>query len=157
MPRAPHLTFLVFCPVLSCPVFTFLPCPCSVHLLQLSVVLQGVTHRPQPPLKRALFWVLSFLVPGLGMFSEAYWVFSVGNLKGIFGAEYKTCWKSHTSCSAGLINSLTYTTVHFQHCSEACTPPVDLLAPLLYISLNSSSVFVIALFAYNHTKLLSFD
>lgn len=66
---------------------------------------------PRSTFKRAIFWVLSFVVPGLGMFSEAYWVFSVGNLKGIFQAEYKTCWKTHTTCSGGLINSLTYTTV----------------------------------------------
>ncbi len=47
------------------------------------------------------------------MFSEAYWVFSVGNLKGIFRAEYPNCWKSHSQCSSGLINSLTYTQVSF--------------------------------------------
>ena len=48
------------------------------------------------------------------MFSEAYWVFSVGNLKGIFRAEYPNCWKSHSQCSSGLINSLTYTQVSFR-------------------------------------------
>lgn len=62
-------------------------------------------------ISQAGVWILSWLVPGLGMFSEAYWVFSVGNLKGIFRAEYPDCWKSHSQCSNGLINSLTYTQV----------------------------------------------
>ena len=30
---------------------------------------------------RFVLWVLSFVIPGLGMFSEAYYVFAVGNLK----------------------------------------------------------------------------
>ncbi|KAA6426474.1 MAG: proton phosphate symporter [Trebouxia sp. A1-2] len=63
------------------------------------------------PISQAGVWILSWLVPGLGMFSEAYWVFSVGNLKGIFRAEYPNCWKSYSQCSSGLINSLTYTQV----------------------------------------------
>ena len=85
-------------------------------MLHVIILLQESARIPRSTLKRAIFWVLSFVVPGLGMFSEAYWVFSVGNLKGIFQAEYNTCWKKHTTCSGGLINSLTYTTVHFQHC-----------------------------------------
>lgn len=30
---------------------------------------------------RFTLWVLSFVIPGLGMFSESYFVFAVGNLK----------------------------------------------------------------------------
>ena len=78
------------------------------------VIEQEPIQARKGPLKHALFWVLSFVVPGLGMFSEAYWVFAVGNLKGIFGAEYPNCWKKHTECTKGLINSLTYTQVCLQ-------------------------------------------
>ena len=74
--------------------------------------MQDATQQHQrSPISQAGVWILSWLVPGLGMFSEAYWVFSVGNLKGIFGAEYPNCWKKHSQCSSGLINSLTYTQV----------------------------------------------
>ena len=38
----------------------------------------------------------SFMVPGYGMFSEAFFLFSVGNLKkGIFPVSYPTCWNSN--------------------------------------------------------------
>lgn len=50
-----------------------------------------LTHLRPTPLSpppsrspRFVYWVLSFTIPGLGMFSEAYFVFSVGNLKPIF-------------------------------------------------------------------------
>eukprot|EP00887_Chlorella_sp_A99_P005874 scaffold1.g5874.t1 len=40
---------------------------------------------------RLWFWLLSWLVPGLGMFSEAYFVFAIGNLQPLFQAAYPQC------------------------------------------------------------------
>ncbi|KAG2435009.1 hypothetical protein HYH02_012007 [Chlamydomonas schloesseri] len=51
------------------------------------------------------------MIPGLGMFCEAYFVFAVGNLSAVWKAEYPECWKKHTTCSQSLSNSITYTQV----------------------------------------------
>ncbi|KDD76549.1 hypothetical protein H632_c186p1 [Helicosporidium sp. ATCC 50920] len=55
--------------------------------------------------------MISFVVPGLGMFSEAYFVFSIGNLTPIFNALYPACWKQALTCSPNLAHSLTYSQV----------------------------------------------
>ncbi|GAQ81563.1 phosphate transporter [Klebsormidium nitens] len=57
------------------------------------------------PLVAFVQWVLSFVVPGLGMFSEAYFIFSIGNVTSIFQKEYPKCWgtKSHPLCSSRLV------------------------------------------------------
>ena len=33
------------------------------------------------------------MVPGLGMFNESYYIFSVGNVKPIWREQYPKCWK----------------------------------------------------------------
>ncbi len=38
-------------------------------------------------------WVWSWAVPGLGMFNESYYIFSVGNVKPIWTEQYPECWK----------------------------------------------------------------
>ena len=38
-------------------------------------------------------WVFSWMVPGLGMFNESYYIFSVGNVKPIWREQYPRCWK----------------------------------------------------------------
>lgn len=56
-------------------------------------------------------WVCSWAIPGLGMFSEAYFVFSIGNIKPILADQYPACWSkyqvglyvansSHVMCTA---------------------------------------------------------
>ena len=35
----------------------------------------------------------SWAVPGLGMFNESYYIFSVGNIKPIWTEEFPSCWK----------------------------------------------------------------
>ena len=45
------------------------------------------------------------------MFCEAYFVFSVGNLKAIWTVEYPTCWATFAECSPELANSISYTQV----------------------------------------------
>ena len=41
-------------------------------------------------------WVCSWAIPGLGMFSEAYFVFSIGNIKPILADQYPACWFKYT-------------------------------------------------------------
>ena len=48
-------------------------------------------------------WICSWAIPGLGMFSEAYFVFSIGNIKPILADQYPQCWSKYkvllwTSC-----------------------------------------------------------
>ena len=38
-------------------------------------------------------WVVSWMRPGLGMFNESYYIFSVGNVKPIWREQYPSCWK----------------------------------------------------------------
>ena len=65
-----------------------------------------------PPLDcRVINYILAFAIPGLGMFCEAYFVFSVGNLKAIWQVEYPECWSLHTTCSPKLPESVSYTQV----------------------------------------------
>jgi MFS family permease len=73
-----------------------------------------VHHRN--PIRRFITWWLSWWIPGMGMMAEAYFVFSIGNLKGIFKAEYPTCFDTHLPadqlvCSPKLTDTLTYTQV----------------------------------------------
>ncbi|KXZ43854.1 hypothetical protein GPECTOR_79g133 [Gonium pectorale] len=53
----------------------------------------------------------SFMIPGLGMFCEAYFVFAVGNLSALWKVEYADCWKKHVTCPVKLSDSITYTQV----------------------------------------------
>lgn len=44
-------------------------------------------------------WICSWAIPGLGMFSEAYFVFSIGNIKPLLADQYPACWsKYQVSC-----------------------------------------------------------
>ena len=53
------------------------------------VVEQEATNSATQFLK----WIASFAVPGIGMFMEAYFIFSVGNVKPIWAEQYPACWK----------------------------------------------------------------
>lgn len=61
---------------------------------------------PAPPLlyfhsvPAAWRWLTSWAIPGLGMFCEAYYIFSIGNIKPIFSYEYPSCFKTMTTCNA---------------------------------------------------------
>lgn len=89
---------------------------CRVFPIHIGVApaLVALSPNPRPlplPPPRFFFWVVSFVVPGLGMFSEAYFVFSIGNLKPIFKALYPACWTTHEVCPSNLSDSLTYSQV----------------------------------------------
>ena len=36
-------------------------------------------------------WVASWAIPGMGMFCEAYYIFSVGNVKPLWAAQWPNC------------------------------------------------------------------
>lgn len=47
----------------------------------------------------------------MGMFCEAYFIFSIGNISPLLAKIYPTCWNSkqaHPECSKDLINTVTY-------------------------------------------------
>lgn len=69
------------------------------------------TQRSKNRILGFLQYLASFVIPGMGMFCEAYFVFSVGNLKPLWEVEYPGCWKAHTECSVNLSNSISYTQV----------------------------------------------
>ena len=46
----------------------------------------------------------------MGLFTEGYVLFSIGNLKTLYQVAYPSCWKTFTSCS----ETLTQTTDYFQ-------------------------------------------
>ena len=54
------------------------------------------------PRHRLCRWAVSWVLPGLGMFSEAFFIFSVGNLKPLWAAQYGA-----DAVSQGLLDSLT--------------------------------------------------
>ncbi|KAK9821919.1 hypothetical protein WJX81_006266 [Elliptochloris bilobata] len=76
-----------------------------------------VLYAERPPSARhaVLLWLqgcgTSVVLPGLGMFSEAYFIFAIGNLRPVFDELYGECFKTHTACSRALVASQTYTQV----------------------------------------------
>lgn len=49
-------------------------------------------------------WLCSWMIPGLGMFSEAYFIFSIGNIKPLLQKQYPDCWaKPYTVHSNALV------------------------------------------------------
>ncbi|KAK9812798.1 hypothetical protein WJX72_004025 [[Myrmecia] bisecta] len=65
-----------------------------------------VVHRST--LGALFFWLKSWFIPGMGMFCESYFVFSIGNITPIFTAEYPDCYKTHKKCSTNLLADQTY-------------------------------------------------
>lgn len=63
------------------------------------------------PIIRFIQFLGSFMIPGLGMFCEAYFVFAVGNLSALWKVEYADCWTAHKTCPVSLSDSITYTQV----------------------------------------------
>lgn len=44
------------------------------------------------PFATALWWWMSWAVPGLGMFTEAYFLFAIGNIEPLLAIIYPSCW-----------------------------------------------------------------
>ena len=47
--------------------------------------------------------MVSWAIPGLGMFNESYYIFSVGNVKPIWAEQYPECWKVRLILSLAVI------------------------------------------------------
>lgn len=54
---------------------------------------------------------MSWFIPGLGMFCEAYFIFSIGNIAQFFTYEYPECWKTHTTCTVDTTRASGYTQI----------------------------------------------
>jgi MFS family permease len=53
-------------------------------------------------IKETLWWFASWMIPGMGMFLEAYYIFSIGNIKPLLKAEYPSCYKDFKTCGKTL-------------------------------------------------------
>jgi len=51
-------------------------------------------ERKRNPLYKFVKWWLSWAIPGMGMFSEAYIIFAIGNIKPLLAIDYPNCWGS---------------------------------------------------------------
>ncbi|KAI3423025.1 hypothetical protein D9Q98_010709 [Chlorella vulgaris] len=57
------------------------------------------TPEPKPTRNPVLMlwrWWVQFLLPGMGMFSEAYFIFAIGNIKPLFAIQYPACFGKET-------------------------------------------------------------
>ncbi|BDA43280.1 probable inorganic phosphate transporter 1-3 [Coccomyxa sp. Obi] len=61
--------------------------------------------------KEFWFWLIEWAIPGLGMFCEAYFIFSIGNVRPIITDEYPNCWKIYRECSKTLTEAPDYTQI----------------------------------------------
>eukprot|EP00898_Chlorokybus_atmophyticus_P004917 jgi/Chlat1/5426/Chrsp35S05231 len=76
------------------------------------VVIKGETKQySRNPVVHFVQWVLSFVIPGMGMFSEAYFIFAVGNLTNIWKSEYPECWVTHAVCRKNLSDVIQYSQI----------------------------------------------
>eukprot|EP00884_Botryococcus_braunii_P017221 jgi/Botrbrau1/4182/Bobra.0192s0042.1 len=62
-------------------------------------------HRQQSRGASFLDWVKSWAIPGIGMFCEAYFIFSIGNISPLLAAARPACVQQYQECPEGLINS----------------------------------------------------
>ena len=63
-----------------------------------------------------------------GLALQAYFIFSIGNIRPLLVAEYPECWKSYTECSKTLTEAPDYT----QIIGKSSPIPADLHAALLW-------------------------
>lgn len=63
---------------------------------------------PRNPLVRAWRWWQFFLLPGMGMFSEAYFIFSIGNIEPLFAVQMPNCFgdAEPSSCDQETVNNI---------------------------------------------------
>ncbi|KAK9914956.1 hypothetical protein WJX75_002900 [Coccomyxa subellipsoidea] len=61
--------------------------------------------------KEFWFWLIQWAIPGLGMFCEAYFIFSIGNVRQIITAQYPNCWKTYIECQKTLTQAPDYTQI----------------------------------------------
>ena len=83
---------------------------------------QVVEQKATKPAMQLIKWIGSFAVPGIGMFMEAYFIFSVGNIKPIWAEQYPACWKVnfHYSSRKAISNLFIHASYYqFINCSPS--------------------------------------
>ncbi|WIA41970.1 hypothetical protein OEZ86_009273 [Tetradesmus obliquus] len=67
------------------------------------------THKQPTSMLASLWsWYISWAIPGLGMFSEAYIIFSLGLTKPLQKAMFPTCFKTHDACPEAITHVQNY-------------------------------------------------
>jgi MFS family permease len=66
---------------------------------------------PPPLLLAALRWWAAWAIPGLGMFSEAYIIFSIGLIAPLQAAAYPECFRDHIVCTREETHAAAYAPV----------------------------------------------
>jgi hypothetical protein len=84
----------------------------DVHRLRrLSSVSRRYTEPPKrkrSPLVTFFHWYTSWAIPGLGMFSEAYIIFSLGLTRPLQAVVHPECFVTHAACTADLTHVQNY-------------------------------------------------
>ncbi|KNG82393.1 MFS phosphate transporter [Aspergillus nomiae NRRL 13137] len=62
----------------------------------------------QDPLSPISYYFRNMVLPGAGLGLEGYVLFSIGNVKPLFQAAFKSCWKDHKICNAQWLNAIDY-------------------------------------------------
>ncbi|KAB8267340.1 major facilitator superfamily domain-containing protein [Aspergillus minisclerotigenes] len=62
----------------------------------------------QDPLSPVSYYFKNMVLPGAGLGLEGYVLFSIGNVKPLFQAAFKSCWKDHEICNAQWLNAIDY-------------------------------------------------
>ncbi|PKX98877.1 putative MFS phosphate transporter [Aspergillus novofumigatus IBT 16806] len=60
------------------------------------------------PLSPVAYYFRNMVLPGAGLGLEGYVLFSIGNVKPLFQAAFKSCWKDHKICNPQWINAVEY-------------------------------------------------
>ncbi|ORY79862.1 putative Pi-transporter A-1 [Protomyces lactucae-debilis] len=70
------------------------------------IVWEMFKRDPLEPMRR---YFGDYVVPGMGLFTEGYILFSIGNLAPLFAAVWPQCWgKSPSVCNPELVNAVSY-------------------------------------------------
>ncbi|KAF7585777.1 hypothetical protein BBP40_010139 [Aspergillus hancockii] len=60
------------------------------------------------PLSPISYYFRNMVLPGAGLGLEGYVLFSIGNVKPLFQAAFKSCWKDHSICNTQWLNAIEY-------------------------------------------------
>ncbi|EAW13937.1 putative MFS phosphate transporter [Aspergillus clavatus NRRL 1] len=72
---------------------------------ELSSIWEMTKKDPMSPVS---YYFRNMVLPGAGLGLEGYVLFSIGNVKPLFQAAFKSCWGTHQICNAQWINAVDY-------------------------------------------------
>lgn len=82
------------------------------------------------PLSPVGYYFKNMVLPGAGLLLEGYVLFSIGNVKPLFQAVFKSCWKQYKICDERWIQAVDYLEVAGIIVGECiCLNPLRLCAP----------------------------